>query len=264
MTQMGCTTDPCAKISCQNGGNCESGTCKCPSGYYGANCEKGEVCRINSYSTTIPSLTHTLTYDGFGRIVVDMATGITTAYTYSQGLIDMQTTYSSSADYTKAKYIVNSKGYPMTQYAEYSSQGILAKDTVHYNYDANDYFVGFSGTGYSLTYTYANGNRVSGIYTLHGQTYYTISYEYYTDKPRSNVYDSQYVDKLGANEKNMRKKNTRNYADGTKQVYEYSYEYNSKGAVTKEIEVYTAYDASNVVTSTSTTTSTFDIACLQP
>jgi hypothetical protein len=31
--------DPCEDIVCKNGGTCESGTCKCPTGYEGATCE---------------------------------------------------------------------------------------------------------------------------------------------------------------------------------------------------------------------------------
>ena len=32
--------DPCAGITCQNGGTCASGNCVCPTGYYGVHCEK--------------------------------------------------------------------------------------------------------------------------------------------------------------------------------------------------------------------------------
>lgn len=33
-------SDPCTGVSCLNGGVCDDGTCKCPEGYYGVNCEK--------------------------------------------------------------------------------------------------------------------------------------------------------------------------------------------------------------------------------
>jgi len=32
-------SNPCASITCQNGGTCTNGTCNCPSGYGGAQCE---------------------------------------------------------------------------------------------------------------------------------------------------------------------------------------------------------------------------------
>src|SRR3990167_6773530 len=33
-------SEPCATVTCQNGGTCKDGTCICPNGYYGVNCEK--------------------------------------------------------------------------------------------------------------------------------------------------------------------------------------------------------------------------------
>jgi hypothetical protein len=37
-----CVLDRCRNTNCQNGGVCEEGTCQCPSGFEGANCEKRE------------------------------------------------------------------------------------------------------------------------------------------------------------------------------------------------------------------------------
>ncbi len=34
-----CTKDECKGVTCQNGGTCSGGTCTCPSGVGGANCE---------------------------------------------------------------------------------------------------------------------------------------------------------------------------------------------------------------------------------
>ena len=34
-----CQKDPCKDVSCLNGGTCEDGLCKCPTGWVGANCE---------------------------------------------------------------------------------------------------------------------------------------------------------------------------------------------------------------------------------
>ena len=41
ITQSSCSKqkDPCASVTCQNKGTCADGTCTCPTGYSGANCE---------------------------------------------------------------------------------------------------------------------------------------------------------------------------------------------------------------------------------
>jgi EGF-like domain len=33
-----CTQDPCAKLTCQNGGTCTNGECACPEGWSGSDC----------------------------------------------------------------------------------------------------------------------------------------------------------------------------------------------------------------------------------
>lgn len=38
--------DPCSNITCQNNGTCENGTCDCPDGYLGANCESIDTTKI--------------------------------------------------------------------------------------------------------------------------------------------------------------------------------------------------------------------------
>jgi hypothetical protein len=39
VTYTACTKDDCKDVVCQNGGTCSGGSCTCPSGYEGANCE---------------------------------------------------------------------------------------------------------------------------------------------------------------------------------------------------------------------------------
>lgn len=38
------TPDPCANVSCFNGGVCQSGTCDCPPGYSGSQCQISDPC----------------------------------------------------------------------------------------------------------------------------------------------------------------------------------------------------------------------------
>ncbi len=45
------TPDPCANVTCQNGGTCVNGSCKCPEGYEGADCSvKAALKFIGSYN----------------------------------------------------------------------------------------------------------------------------------------------------------------------------------------------------------------------
>lgn len=40
ITYTACTKDECKGVECINGGSCVDGTCACPTGYEGTNCEK--------------------------------------------------------------------------------------------------------------------------------------------------------------------------------------------------------------------------------
>jgi hypothetical protein len=56
--------DPCAKVTCQNGGTCSGGSCDCPTGYTGTYCEK-RTCEVNETAEIYfknNSLTHTTYY----------------------------------------------------------------------------------------------------------------------------------------------------------------------------------------------------------
>jgi hypothetical protein len=263
-TQTGCVSDPCAKISCQNGGNCESGTCKCPAGYYGTTCEKGEVCRISAMGLqfgTDPVISIAYSYDAMGRLTTDSGFGQTSVYTYSTGQLDVQTTYNTSADYQKTKYTLNAKGFPTTAYIENRDGGTISKDTTQYTYDANGYNIGETKSNYTKTITIANGNKVSEIQT--GNDSFTGTHEYYLDKIRPSTYNTGYAPTYGVANKNLHKKYTQNYTDGRKQIIDYLYEYDTKGNVTQEISTITSYNAAGAVTNTDIYTYTYTIACVQ-
>jgi hypothetical protein len=263
-TQTGCVSDPCAKISCQNGGNCESGTCKCPAGYYGTNCEKGEVCRISAIGLqfgTDPVISIAYSYDAMGKLTTDSDGDKTTVYTYSTGQLEVQSTYNSSADYEKAKYTLNAKGFPSTAYTENRYSGSIDRDTTQYIYDANGYNIGETKSNYTKTITIANGNKVSEIQT--GNNSFTGTTEYYLDKIRPNTYDTGYAPQYGVNNKNMHKKYTKNYTDGRKRITTYTHDYDAKGNVTKEVIVTTNYNTTGGISDSSTDTYTYTIACVQ-
>ena len=41
-----CKKNPCENVACINGGACQDGTCLCPSGFSGVNCEIEDPCRL--------------------------------------------------------------------------------------------------------------------------------------------------------------------------------------------------------------------------
>lgn len=65
VTYTACNKDECKDVVCQNGGTCVTGTCNCPTGYEGTNCETlsrakfigtytgNETCTIGSDNYTV-------------------------------------------------------------------------------------------------------------------------------------------------------------------------------------------------------------------
>ncbi len=87
--------DPCAAITCQNGGTCNNGTCACPSGFSGTNCEinnNTNTCTGDFYINGLldgVSFCYKYTYSG-GGILLGPATG---------GTVDISNDY-CTATYT--------------------------------------------------------------------------------------------------------------------------------------------------------------------
>ncbi len=65
VTYTSCTKDACKGVVCNNGGTCVSGSCSCPSGYEGTNCQNktrdkfigswagSDVCGSGTYTITL-------------------------------------------------------------------------------------------------------------------------------------------------------------------------------------------------------------------
>lgn len=65
ITYTACNKDECKDVVCENGGTCVNGTCECPIGYEGANCEKltrdnfvgkwsgSDVCGLGTYNVEL-------------------------------------------------------------------------------------------------------------------------------------------------------------------------------------------------------------------
>jgi hypothetical protein len=48
-----CVPQPCAEVTCLNGGTCDSGDCVCPDGYEGPNCETEQrLAFVGSYAVS--------------------------------------------------------------------------------------------------------------------------------------------------------------------------------------------------------------------
>jgi len=82
ITYTSCNKDKCKDVTCQNGGACTDGTCSCPSGFEGANCETAST--VISDSTTIGYQNKTftpvhITFNGTSQTIPAGGTGYFTA-----------------------------------------------------------------------------------------------------------------------------------------------------------------------------------------
>ncbi|MBS1772256.1 MAG: calcium-binding EGF-like domain-containing protein [Bacteroidetes bacterium] len=78
-----CSVDKCAGVTCQNGGTCSGGSCKCLSGYTGTNCEKrtceaNNTAQIRFQNKTGTSTTYSVVFDG--STITTVAPGATSDY----------------------------------------------------------------------------------------------------------------------------------------------------------------------------------------
>ncbi len=56
VTYTSCNQDDCKDVVCQNGGTCSGGSCTCPSGYEGSNCETASSAKfIGTWNVSEPS-----------------------------------------------------------------------------------------------------------------------------------------------------------------------------------------------------------------
>jgi YD repeat-containing protein len=134
---------------------------------------------------------------------------------------------------------VYSDGGPNLYTYEYDAEKNLVKMAIEAN-----------GNATIVDYFYTNGNLDSSRYKLNGNHHSTTHYTYYTDKAdllNNDVYGQGYEGYFG---KYLLKKEQTHYADGDQKAWDYSYEFDSKGRVSKrtikngqnqEVGLYTYY-----------------------
>ena len=84
-----CKKDPCSGVNCLNGGSCSGGTCSCPSGYSGVNCQLSTLVYTNDTYTPI-----TITFNGATSTI---PVGSSIAYTGTAGAGASFSAYTSGA-----------------------------------------------------------------------------------------------------------------------------------------------------------------------
>jgi len=95
-----CTKDPCATVTCQNGGTCSGGSCTCPTGYTGTNCQT-LTCEANStalvqFSNRSASSTYSVLWDG--SVITSLSPGVTSGYyTVASGQHTLEFRFSNSS-----------------------------------------------------------------------------------------------------------------------------------------------------------------------
>lgn len=105
ITYTSCNKDECKDVVCQNGGTCVSGTCTCPTGYEGTNCETlsrdkfvgkyvgTEICTIGTDSYTMElsknsdnlKITLTNLYNQAFTAICNMTSKTTFSFSGTQG-----------------------------------------------------------------------------------------------------------------------------------------------------------------------------------
>ena len=171
-------SDPCASVSCQNGGTCNAGVCTCPTGYTGSFCQTAATTQIeyvnktftpisitvNGANQTIPVAGSVFVSGSYG--VTETATAYTSGTTISGGVLGTVRNWSLSDVFPATGSIVenlnvsssvfflqikNTTSYPfVTLYVNYGLASQTA-ETVNIPNDGQTYNI-----GYYLAYTNSN------------------------------------------------------------------------------------------------------------
>lgn len=178
--------------------------------------------------------TQTYTYDSKGRLVLlTYADGAKSEYDYSNpdkiinhyyfsdGSLEGTGEYDLNPDGLIIKRVY-SDGPPNVYTTEYDAKRNVIKEvaTSGGNTSVSDYF-------------YTNGNLDSMRYKWNGNYGHTIIYTYYTDKAdvlNSDTYGRGYDGYYG---KHLLKKEETRYSNGDVSIWDYTYEFDGKGRVTK-------------------------------
>lgn len=126
-------TDPCADVTCQNGGTCVEGDCECADGYTGTNCETEERAQfIGSYNVSEACTSGQYTYS---VTVSNSSTGATAIIIENFG--DYSTNVSATVDgnsVTIASQTNQVSGFDLT----FSGSGQISGNILSITYAVSD------------------------------------------------------------------------------------------------------------------------------
>jgi hypothetical protein len=176
-----CKEDKCETVSCQNGGTCVEGTCNCPTGYSGANCEIApDPCEnVTCVNGTTTSTTTTCTcncetgYEGTTCNTEERAKFLTSDVTFSE-----------TCSGTAFSYLVSVT-------AAANVEQIRIKNLGGYNCSSGDYYVvaTVNGTNFTIVSQVVCATTFAGSGSLSGSTL-TITYTATYDNGSGNTTDS--------------------------------------------------------------------------
>jgi len=206
--------------------------------------------RVKTYSSNYGTTTYT--YDAQGRLILKVfGNGAKSEYNYSTPNKVIESYYFSNGNLEgTGEFDLDANGLMIKEVYSDGPANLYTTD-----YDANKNVIkevhNINGNISVLDYFYTNGNLDSMQYKTNGSLYHTTIYSYYTDKPdllNNDIWGQGYEGYYG---KHLLKKEQTRYTDGTTDnVWEYTYEYDSKGRVSKcnskngqntEVSYYTYY-----------------------
>ena len=178
----------------------------------------------NSDGSGTPSTT-TYTYDSGGKLTMMQQNDqkITIVWTSSKVVMNF---YDSTGTIIveKDSAVLNAQGY------------ISSNNGITFTYDSEGHRTGATSTNETDVYTWSGGNCTSIVYTSASNPVETNSFNYLTDKTDYRSFGMEYIE--GKGNKNLIGSDTDNKS-GSPVTTTYTYEYDSKGRVSKETKVST-------------------------
>jgi YD repeat-containing protein len=206
--------------------------------------ENKPECRITSM-TSPTGEDYVFTYNAEGKLVSTAMDGTSTInFTYNGNTVT--SLYASGSYYNKTTYTINNNGQVSHSRTEYNTAGTNWAERA-YEYTGaqviKETLTKNGGFTSIRTYQWSNGNLQTMSINNNDNSWQTLTYEYYADKPYRTG-DIQDWDRLMSgveifHSKNLLKKYTSTYQDNTTgtpipvtEITNYSYEFDGDGKIT--------------------------------